>query len=103
MIIQASVRNSWKPYFGETTPDSLRSRSVSSNGLQGSGSPIPSISSSKLNSADRHRAFCETPTAQLLFSESTLDKGSYANESSFNSSSSHKNVKIKVYALSFCN
>ncbi|KAH9701669.1 Villin-1 [Citrus sinensis] len=44
--IEASVRNSWKPYFGETTPDSLRSRSVSSNGLQGSGSPIPSISNS---------------------------------------------------------
>lgn len=78
--IEASVRNSWKPYFGETTPDSLRSRSVSSNGLQGSGSPIPSISSSKLNSADRHRAFCETPTAQLLFSESTLDKDSPTGE-----------------------
>lgn len=85
--IEASVRNSWKPYFGETTPDSLRSRSVSSNGLQGSGSPIPSISSSKLNSADRHRAFCETPTAQRLFSESTLDKDSPTGEPSSSSKS----------------
>ncbi|KAL9415799.1 hypothetical protein AB3S75_039068 [Citrus x aurantiifolia] len=88
--IEASVRNSWKPYFEETTPDSLRSRSVSSNGLQGSGSPIPSISSSKLNPADRHRAFCETPTAQRLFSESTLDKDSPTGEPS----SSSKSTKV---------
>lgn len=85
--IEASVRNSWKAYSREFTPEGLRSRSVSSNGLQGSGSPIQSISSSKLNSSDRHRAFCETPTAWQLFSESTLDKDSPTAEPSSSSES----------------
>ncbi|KAJ0084553.1 hypothetical protein Patl1_31125 [Pistacia atlantica] len=75
-------RNSWKGNSRGSTPDGLRSKSVSSNGLRRSGSPAFSLSGSKLNSPSSNRGISETPIARKLFSESTPNQGSPTVETS---------------------
>ncbi|KAK2641213.1 hypothetical protein Ddye_022976 [Dipteronia dyeriana] len=75
--VEVPVRNSWKAYSGETTPDGLRSKSVISNGPRRSASPASNISGTKLNaSGGNRRASSQTPIARKLFPGSTPYRGS---------------------------
>ncbi|TXG46477.1 hypothetical protein EZV62_028024 [Acer yangbiense] len=74
--VEVPVRNSWKGYSGETTPDGLRSKSVISNGLWRSASPASNISGTKLNSSGgNRRASSITPISRKLFPGSTPYRG----------------------------
>uniref|UniRef100_A0A803PVE4 HP domain-containing protein n=1 Tax=Cannabis sativa TaxID=3483 RepID=A0A803PVE4_CANSA len=68
--VEAPLRTSWKSYSRESTPNGLRSRSVSSNGQGRSPSPAPNGSSSNWKSPVSRPQSTSTPTARELFSES---------------------------------
>lgn len=74
--IEVPLRNSWKACSTENTPDSLRSRSVSSNGLRRSASSAFSVSGSNLKSSDNHQISSVSPIARSLFSGSYPDHDS---------------------------
>lgn len=78
-FIQVPLRNSWKACSTENTPDSLRSRSVSSNGLRRSASSAFSVSGSNLKSSDNHQISSVSPIARSLFSGSYPDHDSAGN------------------------
>lgn len=80
-MIQSPTRNSWKAGSRETTPDGLRSKSVSSNGLGRSISPASSVFSPNSKSFESHRLSSQTPIVGKLFSGSTPN-GSAGNEAS---------------------
>jgi len=71
LSIQVSIRSSWKAYSRETTPDGLRSKSVSSNGQGRSASPASSVSGSNLMSPSNHLFSRPTPIVRKLFSGSS--------------------------------
>ena len=67
-IKQAPIRNSWKAYSRETTPDGLRSKSASSKGR--SPSPASNASSSNWKSPTNYLQSSPIPTVKKLFPES---------------------------------
>ncbi|KAK9280361.1 hypothetical protein L1049_014050 [Liquidambar formosana] len=69
--IDSPTRNSWKAGSRETTPDGLRSKSVSSNGLGRSISPASSIFSPNSKSFESRRLSSPTSIGGKLFSGST--------------------------------
>ncbi|XP_021891713.1 villin-1 isoform X2 [Carica papaya] len=105
--VEAPVRNSWKAYSRENTPNGSRSN-VNSNRLQRSASPASIISNSDLKSSSDRNSFSSTPIARKLFPASSpceSGTGSPAAEpspSSENANSSWADgVEAGVNALTF--
>ncbi|XP_008220688.1 PREDICTED: villin-1 [Prunus mume] len=68
--LEAPKRNSWKAYSRETTPDGLRSKSMSSNG-QRSVSPASGVSVSSVTSSNNYMLFSSTPINRKIFTGSS--------------------------------
>nr|XP_034896606.1 villin-1 isoform X1 [Populus alba] len=64
--LEVHTSKSWKASSKETTPDSLRSKSVSSNG-RNSTSPVSSASVTHFNSPTNYQISTPAPTARKLF------------------------------------
>ncbi|PRQ34453.1 putative villin/Gelsolin, ADF-H/Gelsolin-like domain-containing protein [Rosa chinensis] len=79
--LEAPIRNSWKALSRETTPDTLRSKSMSSNGRRRSFSPAPGVSFPIIKSGSTPIAGVSfpiiksnsTPIARKLFRGSSLN------------------------------
>ncbi|XP_059429966.1 villin-1 isoform X2 [Corylus avellana] len=69
--LEVSVRSSWKAHSRETTPDGLRSKSVSSNGQGRSASPATNVLGSNLMSPSNQQFSGPTPIVRKLFSGSS--------------------------------
>ncbi|KAJ9146791.1 hypothetical protein P3X46_029018 [Hevea brasiliensis] len=65
--LEVPIINSWKAFSRETTPDNLRSNSVSSNGRGSILSSASSVSGSKSKSANSHLFSSPTLIARKLF------------------------------------
>ncbi|XP_059660858.1 villin-1 isoform X2 [Cornus florida] len=66
--MEAPLRSSRRAYSLETTPESLRSRSVTPNGIGRSLSPASGVSGASFRSSDTRRFSSPTPTTRTLFS-----------------------------------
>ncbi|KAL9371554.1 hypothetical protein Peur_036694 [Populus x canadensis] len=64
--LEVHTSKSWKASSKETTPDGLRSKSVSSNG-RNSTSPVSSASVTHFNSSTNYQISTPAPTARKLF------------------------------------
>ncbi|XP_061959519.1 villin-1 isoform X1 [Populus nigra] len=64
--LEVHTSKSWKASSKETTPDGLRSKSVSSNG-RNSTSPVSSASVTHFNSSTNYQISSPAPTARKLF------------------------------------
>ncbi|GFZ01612.1 villin-like 1 [Actinidia rufa] len=71
--MEAPLRSSWKAYSMETTPNSLRSRSVGPNGLARSKSPASNVLGSNFKPSDDRRFSSPPPMTKKLFSGSSPD------------------------------
>lgn len=74
------MRNSWKAYSRENTPNGSRSN-VNSNRLQRSASPASIISNSDLKSSSDRNSFSSTPIARKLFPASSPCESGTGNRS----------------------
>ncbi|KAG7949492.1 hypothetical protein I3843_13G065300 [Carya illinoinensis] len=90
--LEVSRRNSWKAYSRETTPDSSRSQSVSSNGQGRSVSPASMVSGSNSMSSSNHLFSRPAPIARKLFSGSSLHGSPAAEQRSPSQSASYIQV-----------
>lgn len=89
--LEVPTRNSWSASSWETTPDGLRSNSVSSNGRGNSLSTTSGVSGSNFKSSSNHLFSSQTPVARKLFSESP-SHGSAGSSTAGSTSSQNANL-----------